>query len=160
MEETIETLAQKAERYKIGGQHMVDTIKKIEMKLDHMLPDRFDFRHGIVAYESNVATSRHEGYGSAICYVEEWGCYDCEEETCVAYNYSLVDKQWDEAGAEYCLHGDFHCLVENATRFQVKRVAEEMPAFIEALAAHLSKWCSEMEEATAVLEKMLAAVEE
>lgn len=150
---TIETLAAKAAAYNRGGNHLAGCLYEIRRNLEDILPENFHFTSGSVGYTSNLKDSNVGYYGEALCYVPEYDAYSENRS-----EWKPVEQEgWDNAGGGYYLHDDFHKWIDIPTRTELKTIAKEMPAFIEALAKHLAEEEEDNQEATVVLMRMLEA---
>jgi hypothetical protein len=157
MKDTIEALSRQAKNHKVAGQNLVDTILEIKTLLDNLMPPKFDFQHGPIAYvaqihDENCYERGHgRGRGSAICcYTEE---LELGQESKKKLQYFPVFPNWKDAGSSDCF-----CYKRYANCQQIKLVAQELPNFLDALMIWLNEQNGKMEEATATLRKMLEAV--
>jgi len=132
MTDKVLDLAEKAASYKRGGNHLLKAINQVEEVLKSLFGDygQFRFIHECVAYVENVASSNVGEYGEALCYVDAREGYT---------QFKPMPSQWSAAGGGFYLHNDFHVWIGKATRVEVVKVAEGLPAFLKSLADFLEK---------------------
>jgi len=154
MTDKVLDLAEKAASYKRGGNHLLKAITEIEEVLTSLFGDysQFRFIHECVAYLENVASSNVGDYGEALCYVEDHG-----EGHRV---FKPMPSQWKFAGGGLYLHGDFHVWINKATRAEVVRVAEGLPAFLKSLADFLEKKGALNDRSATEIEKIANSLRE
>lgn len=125
-------LAEKAANYKRGGNHLLHAVKAVEEILESFFEDYVQFRfiHENVAYLNNVASSNVGEYGPALCYTQD----------CTGHQrFKPMPPQWSSSGGGFYLHNDFHVWIDTATRAEVVKVAENLPAFLNSLADFLEE---------------------
>ena len=126
-------LAEKAANYKRGGNHLLHAINEVGEILESFFEDYVQFRfiHERVAYLANVASSNVGEYGPALCYVQD----SCKE----PQRFKPMPSQWSSSGDGFYLHNDFKAWIDTATRAEIVKVAETLPAFLGSLADFLEE---------------------
>lgn len=133
MTEKVLDLAEKAANYKRGGNHLLKAIQEVQEILTSLFGEytQFRFIHESVAYLANLASSNVGHYGEALCYVQDHGEGH--------QGFKPMPSEWSTAGGGFYLHGDFHTWISQATRVEVVKVAENLPAFLNSLAGFLEE---------------------
>lgn len=123
-------LADKAASYKRGGNHLLKAIQEVEEVLINLFGEytQFRFIYMSLAYVGNVTSSNVGDYGAALCYALERGGHR---------EFKPMPSTWASAGDGFYLHNDFHVWINKATRAEVVKVAENLPAFLNSLADFL-----------------------
>lgn len=132
-QEDLLQLAEKAASYKRGGNHLLEAIETVETVLVNLFEDysQFRFIEGCVGYVNNLMDSKVGSYGPALCYVRDHGG-----------GHTLMKplpEKWSNAGSGCYLHGDFHAWYDRATRAEIVKVAANLVAFLQKLAAFLKE---------------------
>ena len=148
MTQKVLNLAEKAASYKRGGNHLLKAIQEVEEVLTSLFGEysQFRFIHDCTVYMVNLATSNIGTYGEALCYVQDHGEGH--------QRFKPMPPQWSAAGEGFYLHNDFHCWIDQATRAEIVKVAENLPAFLKALAAFLEDKGAMNDKSAAEIQKI------
>lgn len=151
MTDKVLDLAEKAASYKRGGNHLLKAIEQVEQVLTSLFGDygQFRFIHERVAYVGNVASSNVGDYGEALCYVDDREGHQ---------RFKPMPSKWSAAGGGFYLHNDFHVWIGKATRVEVVKVAEGLPAFLKSLADFLEKKGAINDKSATEIEKIVDAI--
>ncbi len=130
---------------------MLSKLREIEGQLQAIVPDKFRFDHGAAGYTTHYKSSNIGSWDDVLCFVPSHAQS--------AGDWHPIPEEWSDAGDSGYVHGDFNARYTQASRMEIKAVARDMPAFIQALADHFREQEDDFSEATEALEKMLDGLE-